>query len=75
MAAGHLVTGADLALLRNLDADLFVYSGRQFSAVFTGKHLRVYYDTGFPMGNTQGTIPFFTGLFIKYRSYQTFFRG
>ena len=75
MTAGHLVTGADLTFLRNLDADLFVYSGRQFSAVFTGKYLRIHYNTGFPMGNAQGAVPFFTGFFIKYRSNQTFFRG
>ena len=75
MTAGHLIPGTDLTLLRNLDADLFVYSRRQFPAVFTGKHFRIYYDTGFPMGNAQGAVPFFTGFFIKYRSYQTFFRG
>ena len=57
-----------------MDTDLLIHSRRQFVTVFTGKHFDTDDNTGFTVGHTQRTVPFLTGLFVKYGTYKTFFR-
>ena len=75
VAAGHLVACADLAFLRNVDADLFVDSRRQLVAMFAGKYLDADDDARFAVGNAQGAVALFPGLFIEHGADQALFGG
>ena len=75
MTTRHLIAHVDLSLGGDVAANQFVYARRQFVAVFAGEDTDINDDTGFTVGNSQGSITNFSCLFTEDRSQQTFFRS
>ena len=69
----HLIALGNLTFLRNVYANLLVYSRRQVVAVFAAEHLNANNLTCFAMGYTQGAVAYFTSLFTKDSTQQTLF--
>ena len=75
VAARHLIADRDLALLRDINADDHVDTGRQLVAVLAGKYLNVYNDTRFAVRRTQRGITNLTGLLAEDRAEQALLCG
>src|SRR5712691_3118980 len=68
VAAGHLVAGGDLSLLREVDADHLVDTGAELVLVLAGEHLDVDHDAALAVGHAQARVANLTRLLTEDRA-------
>ena len=65
VTTGHLITGLDLTLLGDINANHFVHAGAHFVAVGTGEHLNIHHNTILAVGHTHGGVTHLAGLLTE----------
>ena len=75
MAAGHLISGSDLAALGNRDTHHHIHTRREVGIVFTGKDFHIHHLAAFTMRHPQRGVLYVAGLFAKDGAQQSLFRG
>ena len=74
VTARHLIADGDLSLLRDIYANLLVYSGGELIAVVAVEYLYVNNDTAYAVGNSQRVVAHFPCLLAEDRAEQSFLR-
>ena len=75
VTACHLIADRDLSLLRDVNANRLVHTGGKLISVLSGELLGIYDNAVFTVGNLQGCVTNFTGLFTEDRAQQALFRS
>ena len=69
----HLVAHLNFALLRDIDADEFVYARFEFVFILSREHFDVHDDAAFAVRNAEGGISDLSRLFAENGAQQSFF--
>ena len=75
MTARHLIADGDLTLLCDIASYQLVNSWRKLIAVLTGEYLDIDNNARFAVGDLQGVVSYFLGLFTENSSQKSFFSG